>query len=97
MAFDLLADRFHRGMRAQEPVGQRFVFTQQAKQQVLSLNVRRAKLTGLVPRKEDDASRFLRVAFKHCSLPEDPRGHYAAKSKPTVLRIRKKETTPIIG
>ena len=65
--FDLLADRFDRGVRAQEPVGQRLVFAQQAQQQVLGLDVRAAELAGLVAREEDDASGFLRISFKHNS------------------------------
>jgi hypothetical protein len=40
VAFDLLADRFDRGMRTQEAIGQGLVFAQQAEQQVLSLDVR---------------------------------------------------------
>ena len=39
--FDLLADGFDRGMRAQEPVRQRLVFAQQSQQQVLRFDVRR--------------------------------------------------------
>ena len=65
VAFDLLADRFHRGMRAQEAVGQRLVFAQESQQQVLGLNVRRTKLAGLVPSEEDHSSRLLRVSLKH--------------------------------
>ena len=45
------------------------VFAQQAEQQVLGLDIRRAKLAGLVSRKEDDAPCLLRVAFEHWDLP----------------------------
>ena len=56
VSFDLLANRFHRGVRTQEPVGQRLVFAQQPEQQVFGLDVRAAELAGLVPREEDDPS-----------------------------------------
>jgi hypothetical protein len=67
VAFNLLADGFHRGVRPQKAIGQRFVLTQQAEQQMLCFNVGRPELTGLVPRKEDYATRFLRIAFEHIS------------------------------
>ena len=63
--FDLLADRLHRGVRAQEPVRQRLVFAQQAQEQVFGLNVGTAELAGLVPREEDYPPRLLRVTLKH--------------------------------
>ena len=69
VSFDLFADRFHRRVGAQEPVGQGLIFAQQSEQQVLGLNIRRAELAGLVPRKEDDAPGFLRVAFEHIPIP----------------------------
>ena len=65
MSFNLLADRFNRGMRAQEAVGQGLVFAQQSQQQMLGLYVRRAELAGLVAREEDDAPGFLRITFEH--------------------------------
>src|ERR1035438_6255123 len=68
--FNLLADRLHRGVRAQEAVGQRLVLAQQAQQQVLGLDVRRAELAGLVPRKEDHAPRLFRIAFEHSGPPD---------------------------
>jgi len=37
--FNLLADRLHRGVRAQEAVGQRLVLAQQTQQQVLGLDI----------------------------------------------------------
>src|SRR5437660_799392 len=40
VTFNLLANRFHRGVRPQEAVGQRLVFAQQPQQQVLGLDVR---------------------------------------------------------
>src|SRR5271166_6029387 len=69
VAFDLLADRFDRGMRAQETVGQGLVFTKQTEKQVLGLYVRRPELAGFVAREKDDAPGFLRIAFKHNALP----------------------------
>ncbi len=65
MAFDLLADRFDRCVGTQEPVGKRLVFAEQPEQQVFGLDIGRSELAGLVPREEDDAPRFLCVAFKH--------------------------------
>ena len=66
---NLLANRLHRGVRAQEAVGQRLVLAQQAQQQVLGLDIGRAELAGLIPREEDHAPRLLRIAFKHRGLP----------------------------
>ena len=65
VAFDLLADGFDGGVRAQEAVRQRLVFAQQAQQQVLGLDVRAAELAGFVAREEDDPPRLLRISFKH--------------------------------
>ena len=65
VAFNLLADRLHRGVRAQETIGQRLVFAQQAQQQVLGLDVRRTELAGLVAGEEDDAPGFFRIPFEH--------------------------------
>src|SRR5262249_42744962 len=53
--FDLLADGLHGRVRAKEAVGQGLVLAQQPEQQVLGLYIRRPKLAGLIPRKEDDA------------------------------------------
>src|SRR5579862_175036 len=69
VAFNLLADRFYRGVRPQEAVGQGLIFAQKPKQQMLSLNIRRPELAGFVARKEDYASGFLRVTFKHMPIP----------------------------
>ena len=66
---NLLANRLHRGVRAQEAVGQRLVLAQQAQQQVLGLDIGRAELAGLIPREEDHAPRLLRIAFEHRGLP----------------------------
>src|SRR5690242_5717618 len=65
VALDLLSDRFHGGVRTQKTVGQCLVFPQQTEQQVLRFDIRRAKLAGLVTRKEDYAPRFFRVPFEH--------------------------------
>src|ERR1019366_341087 len=65
VSFKLLADGLDRGMRTQESEGERFVFAQKSQQQVLRLYARRTELTGLGARKDDDASCFLRVPFKH--------------------------------
>src|SRR5271154_689837 len=61
-------------MRAKKTISQRLVFTQQAKQQVFGLNIRRPELAGLIPRKEDHAPGFLRVAFEHITFPPDSCG-----------------------
>src|SRR5260370_3409446 len=77
-AFDLLAYGFDRALLAKETVGQRFVLAHQAEQQMLGLNVRAAVLTGFVPRKKYDASRFLCITFEHVSslLPQGPRSRW---------------------
>ncbi len=69
MSFDLFANGFDRGVRAQESVRQGFVFAQKSQQQVLGLDIGRAELTGFVARKKDDAPRFFRITFKHKALP----------------------------
>ena len=71
MTFDLLADRLNRGMGAQEPIGQGFVFAQESQKEVLSLDIRRPELAGFVACEKDDAPGFLRIAFKHNALPLD--------------------------
>ena len=78
MSFDLLADGFDRGVRAQETIGQGFVFAQQAEKQMLSLDIRRPELAGFVACEKDDAPGFLRVAFKHNALPPDLPGREEA-------------------
>src|SRR2546421_9688950 len=57
--FDLLAYRFDRALLAQETIRQRLVLAHQAEQEMLGLDVRAAILARFVPRKKDDASRFL--------------------------------------
>ena len=56
-------------MRPQEAIGEGLVFAQQTEEQVFGLYIRRAELTGLIPRKENDAPGFLRIAFKHIYFP----------------------------
>ena len=67
VALDLLTNRVHGSVRAEKAVGQRLVLTQQAEQQVLGLNIGRAKLAGLVSCKEDDATCLFCIAFEHIS------------------------------
>src|ERR1700733_1631119 len=69
MPLDLLADRFHRSMGAQEPVRQGFVFAQKSEKQMFCLDIGRPKLAGFVACKKDNAPGFLRIAFKHNALP----------------------------
>ena len=68
VSFDLLADRFDRGMRAQETIGQSLVFAQKSQQQVLRLNIGRTELTGLIAREKNDAPGLLCITFKHIAL-----------------------------
>jgi hypothetical protein len=72
VALDLLADGFDGCVRTQEAVGERLVLAQQAEQQVLGLDVRRAELAGLVAGKEDNSSRLLGLAFEHISPSSRP-------------------------
>src|SRR6516162_3635116 len=71
VSFNLFPDRLDRRMRAQKAVGQGFVPAQQTQQQVLGLDVRRAELAGLIPRKKDHAPRFFRVPLEHVALTWD--------------------------
>ena len=82
VTFDLFPDRFHRRMRAQKTIGQGLVFAQQSEQQVFGLNIRRPKLAGLVPRKEDDAPGFLRIAFEHIPIPPEFLRNVLPSAKP---------------
>src|SRR5271168_2317297 len=61
-------------MRPQKTVRQRLVLPQQSEQQMLGFDVRRPKLTGLIPREENHAPRLLRIAFEH--VPPSPIGKY---------------------
>src|ERR1700733_11343483 len=74
VSLDLLADRFHRGVRTQKSISQGFIFAQEPQQQVLGLYIRRPELACFVARKEDHAPGFLRVTFKHNALPPEPSG-----------------------
>src|SRR5882724_10088764 len=87
VTFDLLANRFDRGMRAQEAIGQGLVFAQKSQKQMLSLDVRRPELAGFVAREKDDAPGFLRIAFKHNALPPDlPGRERTGLPDPTLCR-----------
>jgi len=61
MALDLFADGLYRGVGAQEPIGQGFVFTQKSKKHVFGLDVRRAELACFVARKENHSAGFFRI------------------------------------
>src|SRR5579862_2704187 len=65
VSLDLLANRFNRGVRPQETIGQGLVFTQESEKQMLRLDIRRPELAGFVACEKDDAPGFLRIAFKH--------------------------------
>src|ERR1700758_2048937 len=71
MSLNLFANRFHRRMRPQKAVRKRLVLTQQAEQQVLCLNVRRAKLACFVTREKYHAPRLFCIAFEHVP-PQTP-------------------------
>src|SRR5579859_5480418 len=57
-------------MIAQKAIGQRLVLAQQAQQQVLRLNVRRAELAGLITGEEDYAPCFLCIPLEHMTSPQ---------------------------
>src|SRR6266571_155990 len=63
--FDFLADTFNRGVVSQESVRQILVFADQAKQQMLGLDGRTAKLTGFVSSEEDHPPCSFSVSFEH--------------------------------
>ena len=65
MSLNLLSDGLNGGLGAQEAVGKGLVFPQEAEQQVLSFNIRTAKLTRLVAGEEDDAPCLLCITLKH--------------------------------
>src|SRR6476660_3193476 len=58
VGFNLLANRFNGRMRPQKAVGKRFILSQEAKQQVLGLNIRTSELALFVSCEEDNAARF---------------------------------------
>src|SRR3974390_1243624 len=62
---DLFPNGLDGTLLAEEAVCQSFVLAHQAKQKVLGLDVRTAVLAGLIPRKENDTTRFFRISFKH--------------------------------
>src|SRR5579859_811771 len=57
-------------MIAQKAIGQRLVLAQQAQQQVLRLNVRRAELAGLISGEKDYAPCFLCIPLEHMTSPQ---------------------------
>src|SRR5436305_14430193 len=67
-------------MRPQKAVGQCFVFAQQAQQQMFGLYIRRAKLAGLVARKEYYAPGFFCVPLEHISLTQMLPSHLSRKA-----------------
>src|ERR1700679_1441260 len=71
VALNLFADRFDRRMGAEKLVGECLILAEKAKQQVLSLDVRRTKLAGLISGKENNAPRLFCIAFEHISPSED--------------------------
>src|SRR6202041_169839 len=72
VAFDLLADGLDRSVRAQESIGQGFIFAQEPQQQVLGLYIRRPELACFVAREENHAPGFLRITFKHNAPSPEP-------------------------
>src|SRR4051794_3479481 len=63
--FYLFMDSFYLALTAQETIGERFILTQQTEQKVLGLNIRAAKLAGLISGKKDYAPGLLSIFFKH--------------------------------
>src|SRR2546422_1051992 len=71
---------------AQEAVGERFVFSEQAEQQVLGLDIGTTKLAGFVATKENHPTRLLRVPFEHGpSVMPSPRRQYNTDTPLTVV------------
>jgi hypothetical protein len=64
-------------MLPEESIGERLVFTQQAEQQVLGLDVRGAELARLVAREKNYASGLFCVPFKHLILQSSSAPVYA--------------------
>src|SRR6185503_18926801 len=65
LRFNLFADRFDSGARAQETIGENLIFAQQAQEQMLRLDTKAAELAGLVTGEKDDSPGFFRITFKH--------------------------------
>src|SRR5438067_3485981 len=61
----LIANCFYGGMRSENAIIQSFVFTQQAKQQMLRLDKWRAKLAGFIAREKHNAPRLLCISLEH--------------------------------
>src|SRR6202789_2214188 len=60
--FDFLADGFDRAMRPQEPIGERFVFSQKSEKQMLRLDVGAAVLAPPVSRRKYDSPTLFCIA-----------------------------------
>jgi len=69
VCLNLFSDRLYRRMRAQEAIVKALSSRRQAEQKVLSLDIGRAKLAGLISREEDHAPCLLRIAFEHGVSP----------------------------
>src|ERR1035438_10902409 len=63
------------------PADHGVVLAQQPQQQVLGFDIRRAKLAGLIPRKEDHAPRLFRIALEHMP-PKSVRSLNPRRSSP---------------
>src|SRR5579862_365286 len=66
---NLLSDRHHRRMGAQEPAGQRLVFPKNSQQKVFGFNETRAELAGLIPAKKDYPPCSFGISFEHSLAP----------------------------
>src|SRR5205814_6552530 len=73
--FNLLAYRFQWHLRSEKTVRQRLVLAQQTEKQMLTLDIRRPKLTRFIPRKKDHPPRLLCIAFKHGCSPKRSTSH----------------------
>jgi hypothetical protein len=64
VVFNLLANRFHCGVGAQEPVGQCLIFVEQTQKQMFRLNIRAAELARLITGEEDGSPGLFGVALE---------------------------------
>src|SRR6202021_2596422 len=85
MTLNLFANRFNRSVGAEKAIGQRFILTQEPKQQMLGLDIRGTKLAGLIPCKEDDAPRLFCIPFEHVPPKKFPRRAPLSTSTATFL------------
>src|SRR5581483_7565895 len=79
MLRNLLPDRFHRSMRAQNAVGERLVLTQQSQKQMLRFDKGLTKLAGLIAREEDHTTGLFCVSLEHWQVLPKTLSRYSPK------------------